>query len=56
MIDLGQSVWWHISWAWKLQGAIYGSTLLRSMRTMSMPGSSKQRNTNQRSNATPQRP
>ena len=23
MIDLGQSVWWHISWAWTLQGAIY---------------------------------
>ena len=23
MIDFGQSVWWHISWAWKLQGAFY---------------------------------
>ena len=50
MIDLGQWVWWHISWAWKLQGAIHGSTLLRSMRTMSIPGSSKHRNINQRSN------
>ncbi len=27
MIDFGQSVWWHISWAWKLQGAIYDFTV-----------------------------
>ena len=28
MIDFGQSVWWHISWAWKLQGAIYDFTVV----------------------------
>ena len=27
MIDFGQSVWWHISWAWKLHGAIYDFTV-----------------------------